>query len=166
MSHTDKLFKLANRAGVAYQIYTGNKISKGNGQGGCYWSGKERKLFVWDKVKDIDIAHELGHYFAVDREEQFSLDNYGLDLLNNTLFESKKQERNACLLHFHLCDIFGVPKDEIKTDMDNCSFLNESTFDYVLEESADYSIDNQRNVIELAKKIQGEYDALYTNHEV
>ena len=159
MSLTDKFFKLADRANVPYEIYTGSKIFKGNGQGGCYWSGTERKLFVWNEVKDTDIAHELGHYFAVDKDVQYGLDNYGLDLLNNSLFESKQQERNACLLHFYLCDIFGVSKTDIKDDMDNCSFLSEASFNVVLEESADYSGDKQRNVIELAKKIQGEYDA-------
>ena len=157
MSSTEKFLKLAGKAGVPYEIYTGSRIDKGNGQGGCYWSGNNKKLMVWNQVSSKDIAHELGHYFAVKDEKQFSINNYGLDL---DIFDSMEQERNACLLHFHLCDIFEVPRDTIETDMYNCSFLEKQTTEQVFKDAEDTSNYKFKEVVLLARKIQGEYDTL------
>jgi len=153
MSPADKFFKLASRANIPYEIYRGGRIDRGNGQGGCYWSGRTGKLAIWDKVRAIDLAHEIAHYLVVEKPEQYSLNNYGLEL---NLFNSKKQERNACLLHFHLANIFDIPKDEIEADMDNCSFLSEQSKSEVYMESEEYAMQSHRNIILLARTIQGE----------
>lgn len=153
MSSTDKFLKLADLAGVPYKIYFGNRIDKGNGQGGCYWSGRAGKLFIWNKVKAIDLAHETAHYLVVEKPEQYSLNNYGLDL---NLFNAMEQEKKACLLHFHLCNIFEVPRDEIESDMDNCSFFSEHTKEEVYTEAEQYSMMNHRDIILKARTIQGE----------
>lgn len=153
MSPTDKFFKLADLAKIPYEKYSGNRIDKGNGQGGCYWSGRAGKLFIWDKVKAIDLAHETAHYLVVEKPEQYSLNNYGLDL---KLFHSMKQERNACLLHFHLANILDIPRDEIETDMDNCSFFSEHTKEEVYTEAEQYSMMKHRDIILKARAIQGE----------
>lgn len=153
MSSTDKFLKLADLAGIPYQIYSGDRIDKGNGQGGCHWLGSQKKLMVWDQTKAIDIAHELGHYLVIDNPQQYSLNNYGLDL---NLYNSMEQERNACLLHFHLCNILDVPRDEIETDMDNCSFFSEHTKEDVYAESEQYSMTSHRDIILKARTIQGE----------
>lgn len=153
MSPTDKFLKLAQKASIPYEIYSGKRSDIGNGQGGCYWSGNKKKLMVWDKVKAIDLAHEISHYLAVENSQQYSINNYGLDL---GLYDSKKQERNACLLHFHLANMFDIPKDEIETDMDNCSFFSEHTKEEVYTESEQYSMMNHRDIILKARNIQGE----------
>lgn len=156
MSPTDKFLKLAQKASIPYEIYSGKRSDIGNGQGGCYWSGKKKKLMVWDKVKAIDLAHELSHYLSVENSQQYSINNYGLDL---GLYDSKKQERNACLLHFHLANMFDIPKDEIETDMDNCSFFSEHTKEEVYTESEQYSMMNHRDIVLKARNIQGEQNA-------
>lgn len=153
MSPTDKFLKLAQKANIPYEIYSGSRSDVGNGQGGCYWSGKKKKLMVWDKVKAIDLAHEISHYLAVENSQQYSINNYGLDI---DLYDSIKQERNACLLHFHLANIFDIPKDEIEADMDNCSFLSEHSKPEVYMESEEYAMYSHRNIILLARIIQGE----------
>ena len=73
---------------------------------------------------------------------------------------SMEQERNACLLHFHLCDIFEVPRDTIETDMYNCSFLEKQTAEQVFKDAEDISNYKFKEVVLLARKIQGEYDTL------
>lgn len=153
MSPTDKFLKLAQKANIPYEIYSGKRSDIGNGQGGCYWSGKKKKLMVWDKVKAIDLAHEISHYLAVENSQQYSINNYGLDL---DLYDSKKQERNACLLHFHLANVFDIPKDEIEADMDNCSFLYEQSKSEVFTESEEYAMMKHRDIILMARAVQGE----------
>jgi hypothetical protein len=156
MSPTEKFFKLAQKMNIPYEIYTGDRVDRGNGQGGCYWSGNKKKLMVWDKIKAIDIAHEIGHYLTVENPQQYSINNYGLDL---KLYNSMKQEKNACLLHFHLCNLFNVSKDEIEADMDNCSFLSKYTKPQVFADSEEYAMMNHRDVVLAARIIQGEQNA-------
>ena len=70
-----------------------------------------------------------------------------------------EQERNACLLHFHLCDMFDMPKNIIEKDMYDCSFLSEQSVEQVFKDAEEVSNNNFKHILLLARKIQGEEDA-------